>query len=159
MTRWRGMNGCVRREEGDAAHPRAYAALAGRRRRCRRDPAYDRRRDGVCLAARPARAGKRTRPSIRIGAFLRMADGRTPWRRGQGVWPPFRAAGGYLLAEISRDSLSEPSAGAGTRLRRDAAGQTVAAGSTIRTTGSESRLHELRRRMLAGEALATATRY
>lgn len=62
---------------------------------------------------------------------------------------------GYLLAEISGDSLSELL----SQGLNPAYGVMLLGGQwrlidDSRTTGSESRLHELRERMLAGEALS-----
>ena len=66
-----------------------------------------------------------------------------------------RAAGGYLLAEISGDSLSELlSRGLNPAYGVMLLGRQWRLIDDSRTTGSESRLHELRERMLAGEALS-----
>ena len=144
-------------EEGDAAHPRAvYAALVGQAAKV---PEMTQLMivgaDGVCLCA--LRGQEEDAAFDTDWGVLRMADGENAVFFGEAgrVAAVRRAAGGYLLAEISGDSLSELlSRGLNPAYGVMLLGKQWRLIDDSRTTGSESRLHELRERMLAGEALS-----
>lgn len=144
-------------EEGDAAHPRAvYAALVGQAAKV---PEMTQLMivgaDGVCLCA--LRGQEEDTAFDTDWGVLRMADGENAVFFGEAgrVAAVRRAAGGYLLAEISGDSLSELlSRGLNPAYGVMLLGKQWRLIDDSRTTGSESRLHELRERMLAGEALS-----
>ena len=144
-------------EKGDAAHPRAvYAALVGQAAKV---PEMTQLMivgaDGVCLCA--LRGQEEDAAFDTDWGVLRMADGENAVFFGEAgrVAAVRRAAGGYLLAEISGDSLSELlSRGLNPAYGVMLLGKQWRLIDDSRTTGSESRLHELRERMLAGEALS-----
>ena len=144
-------------EAGDAAHPRAvYAALVGQAAKV---PEMTQLMiigaDGVCLCA--LRGQEEDAAFDTDWGVLRMADGENVVFFGEAgrVAAVRRAAGGYLLAEISGDSLSELlSRGLNPAYGVMLLGKQWRLIDDSRTTGSESRLHELRERMLAGEALS-----
>ena len=144
-------------EAGDAAHPRAvYAALVGQAAKV---PEMTQLMivgaDGVCLCA--LRGQEEDAAFDTDWGVLRMADGENAVFFGEAgrVAAVRRAAGGYLLAEISGDSLSELlSRGLNPAYGVMLLGKQWRLIDDSRTTGSESRLHELRERMLAGEALS-----
>ena len=111
--------------------------------------------DGVCLCA--LRGQEEDAAFDTDWGVLRMADGENAVFFGEAgrVAAVRRAAGGYLLAEISGDSLSELlSRGLNPAYGVMLLGKQWRLIDDSRTTGSESRLHELRERMLAGEALS-----
>ena len=140
-------------EEGDAAHPRAvYAALVGQAAKV---PEMTQLMivgaDGVCLCA--LRGQEEDAAFDTDWGVLRMADGENAVFFGEAgrVAAVRRAAEGYLLAEISGDSLSELlSRGLNPAYGVMLLGKQWRLIDDSRTTGSESRLHELRERMLAG---------
>ncbi|MFR2150224.1 MAG: hypothetical protein ACLS7Z_06685 [Christensenellales bacterium] len=111
--------------------------------------------DGVCLCA--LRGQEENVVFDTDWGVLRMAEDENVVFFGEAgrVAAVRRVGMGYLLAEISGDSLSELL----SQGLNPAYGVMLLGGQwrlidDSRTTGSESRLHELRERMLAGEALS-----
>lgn len=144
-------------EESDTAHPRElYAALV---RHAADVPEMTQLMlidsDGVCLCA--LRGQEENVVFDTDWGVLRMAEDENVVFFGEAgrVAAVRRVGAGYLLAEISGDSLSELL----SQGLNPAYGVMLLGGQwrlidDSRTTGSESRLHELRERMLAGEALS-----
>lgn len=144
-------------EESDTAHPRElYAALV---RQAADVPEMTQLMlidsDGTCLCA--LRGQEENVVFDTDWGVLRMAEDENVVFFGEAgrVAAVRRVGAGYLLAEISGDSLSELL----SQGLNPAYGVMLLGGQwrlidDSRTTGSESRLHELRERMLAGEALS-----
>ena len=144
-------------EESDTAHPRElYAALV---RQAADVPEMTQLMlidsDGACLCA--LRGQEENVVFDTDWGVLRMAEDENVVFFGEAgrVAAVRRVGAGYLLAEISGDSLSELL----SQGLNPAYGVMLLGGQwrlidDSRTTGSESRLHELRERMLAGEALS-----
>ena len=158
LMRWRGMNGCVWRSRRATRRTRERSTRRWSDRR-RRLPEMTQLMivgaDGVCLCA--LRGQEEDAAFDTDWGVLRMADGENAVFFGEAgrVAAVRRAAGGYLLAEISGDSLSELlSRGLNPAYGVMLLGKQWRLIDDSRTTGSESRLHELRERMLAGEALS-----
>ena len=144
-------------EESDTAHPRElYAALV---RQAADVPEMTQLMlidsDGACLCA--LRGQEENVVFDTDWGVLRMAEDENVVFFGEAgrVAAVRRVGAGYMLAEISGDSLSELL----SQGLNPAYGVMLLGGQwrlidDSRTTGSESRLHELRERMLAGEALS-----
>ena len=147
-------------EESDTAHPRElYAALV---RQAADVPEMTQLMlidsDGTCLCA--LRGQEENVVFDTDWGVLRMAEDENVVFFGEAgrVAAVRRVGAGYLLAEISGDSLSELL----SQGLNPAYGVMLLGGQwrlidDSRTTGSESRLHELRERMLRARRSATAT--